>query len=284
MLKKTIMAKKYKNPSQFRLDFIKENTFNRVWSLRMTRTKVWVVTSAVVAAFIALIYVILAFTPMRNLLPGTLRGDLRSQYIDTALKLDSLEYALRINEAYLTNIVDIMTDNLPTDSARNLAAEKLMTSDSILAASDAERLFVQNYREEERFNLSVLAPLAAEGMIFTTPVATVATMTPEADGAGISISTGRALPVTSVYRGTVIAVDALPSGLYNIVVQHPNDFTSVYGGLGETFVAKGKKVIAGQAVGQSSGKGNFTFDLWHNGTALDPREYIPFGDGNKAAN
>ena len=39
----------YKNPARYRLDFIKENTFNRVWSLRMTRTRVFLVTAAIIA-------------------------------------------------------------------------------------------------------------------------------------------------------------------------------------------------------------------------------------------
>ena len=271
------MAAKYKNPAKYRLEFIKENTLNRVWSIRMTRTRVILGTAAVIAGVAAIIWVILAFTPMRALLPGALRGDLRGKYLETALRIDSLEQAARINSAYLSNIVAVMTDELPGDSARALAAEQLSLSDSLLAATEAERLFVSRYDEEERFNLSVLAPIAAEGMIFGAPVAAAAAIAPTTDGSeGVLISSGRSLPVLSIYRGTVLDVHVLPDNRYSVMIQHPNDFITIYNGLGDVFVTKGKKVAGGQSVGQTSVKGAFVFEIWHNGTALDPREYIGF--------
>lgn len=268
------MAKEYRNPARYRLDFIKENTFNRVWTLRMTRTRVILVSLAVVAGMLALLWVIMAFTPMRGLLPGALRGDLRGRYLETALRLDSLEQAARINSAYLANIVAVMTDDLPEDSVRALAAETVYAADSLLAATEAERRFVESYRQEERFNLSVLAPIAAEGMIFGTPVPVEAAHGTSTDGKALEITTGRAMPVTSVYRGTVLAVGTDGNSRYTVTVQHPNDFVSIYSGLGEVFVAKGKKVTAGQALGQTAARGTFTFELWHNGTALNPEEYV----------
>lgn len=242
----------------------------------MTRTRVWLVSCTVIAAFVALIWVIMAYTPLRQLLPGTLRGDLRGQYMETALRIDSLEQRMRINDAYLTNIAAIMNDDLPSDSVMQAAADAIALSDSLLAATEAERRFVQNYRNEERFNLSVLAPLAAEGMIFTTPIGASATVSAATDGVGVDIATGRALPVTAVYRGTVIAISHTADTGYTIVVQHPNDFISVYSGLSDTFVARGQKVEAAQGLGQTSARGVVAFELWHNGTTLDPREYIAF--------
>ena len=67
-------AERYKNPARFRLDFIKENTYNRLWSIRMTRGRVIAVSAASVAAMAALIWMVIAYTPMRQLLPGARRG------------------------------------------------------------------------------------------------------------------------------------------------------------------------------------------------------------------
>ena len=180
---------------------------------------------------------------MRQLLPLDLGDDLRKQYLETALRLDSLEYKSRINDAYITNIVSVMNDNLPSDSAIILATEKILASDSLLMATEAERQFVRSYEEEERFNLSVLSPIAAEGMFFTSPV---------------------------------IAVNPQPDGTTSVILQHPNDFISIYSGLDDVFVGKGKKVAAGQRIGHSQGKTPVVFELWHNGTALNPEDYISF--------
>jgi len=135
----------------YRLDFIAENTFNRVWSLRMSRPRVFLAAGACIAAVAALIFVLLAYTPLRQLMPGALHGDLRSRYIETALRVDSLENKVRINRAYIDNIATIMrgddTDTLAYSDGM-AAIELPSDADSLLAAGEAERDFVRRYSDE----------------------------------------------------------------------------------------------------------------------------------------
>lgn len=263
----------YKNPPRYRLDFIRENTFNRVWSLRMTRVRVILVTLAIVAGGAALLWVALAFTPLRYLVPGTLHGDLRARYVDVAVRLDSLEEAARINQAYLSNVNTILRgDTVPTVVS---ALSEPVATDSLLSSGAAERDFVRRYEEEERFSLSVLAPIAAEGMVFVSPVATVKAQEHLPSGA-LRITAGRGAPVSAVYRGTVISVSTDGDASSTVIVQHPSDFVSVYSGLGDIFVEPGQRVEAGQRLAHALRSGDIEFKLWHSGTALDPREYIAF--------
>lgn len=259
----------------YRLDFIAENTFNRVWSLRMSRPRVFLAAGACIAAVAALIFVLLAYTPLRQLMPGALHGDLRSRYIETALRVDSLENMVRIHRAYIDNIATIMrgddTDTLAYSDGM-AAIELPSDADSLLAAGEAERDFVRRYSDEERFNLSVLAPIAAEGMVFGSPLSGGATV--DAVPGGIRMNPGRAAAVTAVYRGTITGVFHLAGGGSSIVVQHPNDFLSIYSGLGQVFVEPGQRIEAGQRIAHTSARRPMVFELWHNGSALDPREYI----------
>lgn len=262
----------YKNPARFRLDFIKENTFNRIWSVRMTRAKVIIVSSAAIMAVAALIWVVIAFTPLRLLVPGTLKGDVRARYLETALKLDSLEQAARANEAYIGSVIAIMkgeADSIAPSESTVAAADTLLT------AGDAERTFVERYEAEERFNLSVLAPIAAEGMIFASPVPSTATVTPLTAG-GVTASQPGILPVAAVYRGTVTGIFYDSDGRAVVTVQHPNDFVSVYSGLSDVFTAKGAKVSAAQRIGHTASGSKLIFELWHNGASLTPQDYVAF--------
>lgn len=268
------MAADFRNRPHYRLDFVKENTFARLWSVRMTSIKVIIFSIVVIAGFAALIWLIMAFTPMRRLLPESLNGDMRSRYLETALRLDSLEQEARINDAYIANIVAIMRDDLPEDSALQLAAAKVIASDSLLMASESERQFVREYEEEERFNLSVLSPIAAEGMIFGSPAGSI-TKTETLPTQGMKVFTPKNVPVQSVYRGSVIDVNIGSNGLSTVIVQHPNNFLSIYSGLRDVYVSKGRKVSAAQGLGNTAGD-SFTFELWHNGSALDPQDYISF--------
>lgn len=261
-----------KTKPHYRLDFIAENTFNRVWSVRMTRARAFWALAGAVAAVAALIFVILAYTPLRGLLPGSLRGDLRDRYLEASLKLDSLEQVTRTNETYLQNLMAILMDEHPEQAAPVASEAVRQLSDSLLEASEAEKEFVRRYQSRERFNLSVLGPITAEGMTFVAPINPSVTFAPVASGRGTLLTPTGTAPFTAIYRGTVIACAPTPDGRNNVLVQHPNGFISGYTGLEDVFVDKGSQVTAGQRVGHSSRP--VIFELWLNGTALDPADYV----------
>lgn len=245
---------------RWRVEIVNENTLARTWSIGLSGLRVWLAAAVVTGALASLIAVIFMFTPLGTLLPGHLDGDLRSQYLDAALRIDSLERATRSHETYADNIRRIFTGDTAGTSHTGATTAHVVADDSLLEASEAERRFVRQFDARERFNLSVLSPIAAEGMIFESPVENIT-------GSG---------NIDAVYRGTVINVALLPGGTYMVSVQHPNDFLSVYSRLDEVYVGKGSKVISGQRIGCAAGKPGF--ELWHAGSLLDPAQYVGDGD------
>ena len=165
-------ARPLKTRRRWRVEIINENTLARVWSMRLSEFKAWIAGGALIAAIGSLIAVILIFTPIRSLLSGELPGDLRDRYTELALKLDSVSERARISEAYSANIVAILTDSVSEDDVRRRVETSVATTDSFITASEREKQFVQQFESRERFNLSVLSPIAAEGMIFEAPTAT----------------------------------------------------------------------------------------------------------------
>ena len=145
-----------------RLDYVNEASFSRVWSVRFTRRQAVALAVLAVAAVAALVYVVMAFTPLRRLLPGAL---------------------------YLSDVRAIVTGTVDADSAVRANAPILQVTDTLMAASDAERAFVQKFENSQRYELSVLAPIAAEAMAFYSP-APGAEPTPAADGLSVQPSTG----------------------------------------------------------------------------------------------
>lgn len=276
---------KLKRSKRFRLSFINDSTFNEVWSIKMSQTRVILSVIAIIAAGVCAISSIIVLTPIRTLLPGYLKTTQRQENILNSLRIDSLLTEANINSAFLNNINDILSDNIETiPSETNVpdSATRAIPIDSIINASDNERQFIQQYEDQERFNLSVLAPIVAEGMMFYTPF-TSATIDNSDDSSPtqLLIIAPSLSPVSSVYNGTVIDSYYTPSNSNVIIIQHPNDFISIYSGIGETFVSKGDKVITGQRIGitQSKPAGRrhtSAFELWHKGTPLPPLDYIAF--------
>ncbi len=242
---------------RFRVDIVNENSLRRIAGVRLTGLQAILAAVCVVAAVTSLIAVIFMFTPAGYLLPGSLRPAERGDYTALALRVDSLSREAAMQSAYTANIRAIFTDSVATVAPGELSAEPL-PADSLLEASDAERDFVRRFEQEQRFNLSVLSPIAAEGMIFEAP----------------SPSPTLVGPVTAIYRGTVVAAITSSDGMTTLTVQHPNEFISTYGNLHEVYTRPGQKVSAGQRIGHTATP--LSFELWHSGARLDPQQYIAF--------
>ena len=233
---------------RYRVDIIDDNTLTRLGGLRLSGLRAILAGAGILAAIASLILVILLFTPAGYLLPGSLRPGERWQYADLLQRVDSLQSVLDVQRVYTRNIRDILTDSVAPATVPAAVAQTLPV-DSLMQASEAERQFVRNMEHEQRYNLSVLTPIAAEGMLFENPLA--------------------GLPgVGAVYRGTVIAADDK-----TVIIQHPADFISVYGDLAQIYVEPGQKITAGQRIGQTD-RAVPLFELWHSGSRLDPGQYI----------
>lgn len=256
-----------------RLDYVNEAAFSRVWSIRFTHPQAVILAAIAIAAIAALVYVIMAFTPMRRLLPGTLDTDTRALYIDATLRLDSLQHAMRVNQRYLDDVQAIITGTLDPDSATRANTPLPQLSDTLIAASEAEQAFVRKFENTQRYELSVLAPIAAEAMAFYSP-APGAEATPDPDHLSVLLQGARAQAVDAIYRGTVIAVYTDARALQTIIIQHPNEFISIYSGLADTYVSPRSTPSAGSRIGIAPADGTFRFQLLHKGTPLNPAAYV----------
>lgn len=273
---------KFKTPKRFRLTFFNENSFNEVWSVKMSQSRVILSIIAIIIALGCIISTIIVSTPIRTLLPGYLKSSQRQENIINSMRVDSLSTNVNINNAYLSNIIDILTDNIDTTTITSSSKSDTITYipiDSIINSSSTERQFIQQFEDQERFNLSVLAPIAAEGMMFYTPIYG-ASIKDKTSPYSIELITPTNSPISTIYNGTIIDSYYLSNVGNIIIIQHPNDFISKYSGINETFVLKGDKVTTGQRIGISHqsnrNKQPFTFELWHKGTQLNPLDYIAF--------
>lgn len=271
---------KYKTTRRYRLSFINESTFNQVWSIKLSRNKVILAIIALVLAVACIVSTIIVLTPIRTLLPGYLKVSQRQENAVNSMRIDSLLTVVNINNSYLNNINDILTDKINTDTIIHSTSDsiRIIPIDSIIDASNAEKQFVQQYEEQERFNLSVLAPIAAEGMMFYSPVVG-AVINGDEQSTTLSLTVPARSSIASIYNGSVIDSYYTPETGNVIIIQHPNNFISKYSGIAEIFTTKGNKVITGQKIGianTSAQNQQVNIELWHKGTPLIPLDYIAF--------
>lgn len=273
-------------PGMWKIDIGDVNSFSQLWSMKITTARlVGIIVFAVVVIVVIGVTVIIA-TPLRSILPGYLGNGVRSEYEAMAFRVDSLTAVVDYQNDYLNNISAIFNEDVTdVEIAESHVADSvgLIPVDSLLPTSESERRFMKQYEQREKHNLSVLSPIAAEGMTFYKPVASgvvddAESGTVSGNAGGLNLIVGSGARVSSIYRGTVVATwfDPLSGGI-SVMVQHPRDFMSVYSGMESVYVNKGDKVNSGSPVGVAGRqKPRLLFELWHNGSLLNPLDYIAF--------
>ncbi|MFZ0599624.1 MAG: peptidase [Flavobacterium sp.] len=123
-----------------RLVILNENTFEEIFSFKLTLMNVFV-TFTLGGIFLILITTfIIAFTPLREFIPGYSSSELKKNATELAIKSDSLETALKKNEAYIHGIQKVLRGEL--DYAK-------FNKDSILAETDEHSDVNMTASEEE---------------------------------------------------------------------------------------------------------------------------------------
>ena len=110
-----------------RLVILNEDTFEEIFSFRLNLMNVFVLASLGAILLISFTTVIIAFTPLREFIPGYSSSKLKREATQLALKSDSLSVALKKNEAYIQSIQKVLTGDL--EYAK-------FSKDSILASTD----------------------------------------------------------------------------------------------------------------------------------------------------
>lgn len=127
-----------------RLVILNEETFEELFSFKLNLMNVFVVATLGAILLISSTTVIIAFTPLREFIPGYSSSKLKRDATELALKSDSLTIALKKNEAYIKSIQKVLTGEL--EYAK-------FNKDSILATADQAQSPVDLSPSEEEIKL-----------------------------------------------------------------------------------------------------------------------------------
>lgn len=243
---------------------------------------VWGWSIAGVVIIIMFLGVFIAFlTPARRLLPGYLKESERAATQMQIMRIDSLRQVCETTAMFLDNLNAVMNPSGEVAPRREVSELNVpLSPDSLLPTSPEEARFVSMIRDREKYNISVVAPLAAESMLFS-PVSESSVVTEATKGSRkAEIALAGNSRVAAIADGTVISVSqSLRDGGAVVIIQHPKGFLSRSGRLGQVLVDVGEEVVGGQVIALPN-RGNarrgeiVTLEMWHNGNPLIPYEYI----------
>lgn len=283
--RKKHIVNKLKN--KYRLSIYNDDTFEEVWFLRLSRLNVFSIVGTGVLLLTIAIIVLIAFTPMREFIPGYPDGNMRRNIINNVYKLDSLENELEVRDRYFASINTIIRGGTPL-SYENSQDTSVRYEEITFDKSEHDSLLRQQIEEEELFNLSILNNTSNttdfSSIHFYPPVKGLVTnsFNPYENHFGTDIVTASNKVVVATLDGTVIIANWTLETGYVIQIQHDNNLVSIYKHNSELLKKVGNHVTAGETIAIIGNSGELTsgphlhFELWHNMTPIDPEDYVAF--------
>lgn len=270
---------------KYKLTITNENTLEEVVGIHVSKLNgVSVLLSAITVIFL-IAAIIIAFTPLRNYLPGYMNSEVRELVVNNALRADSLQQMLTRQNQYIMNIQDIFSGKVSVDTVNSIDSLTMLRSEELMERTEAEEQFRKQYEETERYNLTTMVntPLA-NGLIFYRPTRGMISSGFDVNKKhfGIDIAANPNESVLATLDGTVILSAYTAETGYVIQVQHAQNIVSVYKHCGSLLKKEGDIVKAGEAIALVGNTGEKTtgphlhFELWNKGRAVDPSKYIVF--------
>lgn len=273
---------------KYRLIIYNDETFKEVWYLRLSKINFIVLFIAIIFLLSAGIFSLVAFTSIREMIPGYPDDNIRRTILMNALRLDSLEEEIRMRDIYFKNINAIISGKEPEDLIPYYDTTKEYGAIDF-SKSIEDSILRYQIEEEEQYNLAVIEDyrqpqVGIERIHFFAPIKGHVTYSFSAieNHFGTDIVAGPNEVVKAVLDGTIILASWTVETGYVIEIQHSNNLISVYKHNAELLKKAGNTVKAGDAIAIIGNSGELTtgphlhFELWFNGTPIDPEEFIIF--------
>ena len=271
---------------KYKLSFINENTLEEVWSFRLSLFSAFVTLTVYAISLITITALIIIMTPIRNYLPGYLDVEVRKEIMENALRADSLERMIQIQDLYLRNVTQIMSGEIELDSIRRIDSLAQTDVDYQIPRSEAEQAYVKDFEQDEKYNLTVLDVNASHSntFFFYKPVNGMVSSRYQADirHFGIDIAAKPNESVLATLDGTVVYAGYDTNEGNVIQLQHKNGFISIYKHNETLLKEPGQSVVAGEAIALVGNSGvlstgpHLHFELWLEGKPVNPEDYIVF--------
>jgi len=274
---------------KYRFSVTNDTTFEEVWRIRLTQYNGFLLIAFLVFFIIGATTSLIAFTNLREFIPGYPDVTMRRNILVSAIRLDSLEKELALRDQYFENLSAIIAGDKPLgaltlrDSSRDYNSITFRTSPE----DSALRTQVET---ADKYSLT-LGPVTPEsvaslaGLHFFPPVKGIVSgkFDPRSKHFGTDIVTKPKSPVNAALNGTVIFTGWTRETGYVIEVQHSNNIVSVYKHNVSLLKETGDLVRTGEAIAIVGDSGeiytsgpHLHFEIWYKGSPLDPERHIIF--------
>jgi len=286
MMKKEKRGRKIRRKllHKYRLVILNEETFEERFTFKLNRLNVFVFSTLFAMTLIGTTTLIIAFTPLREYIPGYSSSSLKRQVTQMVYKTDSLSQVIELNEQYLASIRNVLTGEIRTvDFNKDSIIEVAKTDPGVLArTSRLDSILRDRVAKEDKYN--PLIPVINEDISFFAPVkGTISESYDSQTGHyAVDVVTTKDTPVKAIADGTVIFAEWSAQTGNVVILKHTDNMISVYKHNAMLTKKQGQLVKAGEVIATVGSTGELTtgphlhFELWRDGFPIDPTSVIDF--------
>ena len=262
---------------KYRVSVLNEETLAEKMHVRLNGWGAIVVVAMLFLLTMLLFSLVILYTPVKNYLPGY-SEDIRQQLMVESARMDSLGTSLELQRQYLNVIKQVVAGEVHSDTVQSLDSMQIIMREQLLEAkSEAMAEFIAQYETKEKDNLQLfdIAQTTPVFSFFRPAHGTILQpFSMQSRRYGVAIQTPASENITAVLAGTVVQVHYALDNTYTMMLQHEG-FLSIYCQLIKPLKRVGDHVVAGESIA-IAGEQPLWFELWQNGTPINPEEVIAF--------
>lgn len=283
-VKKKSIRKKLLTKS--RLVLLNEDTFQELFSLRLNLMNVFVIITIVSIIMLSITTYVIAFTPLREYIPGYSSPNLNKKVMELTIKSDSLQHALGYQNAYIETIRKVIVGEIKPERAVKdsiIASEFERITKAQFTPSKADSLLREQVAQEDKYNVFEKAQQKVSLVLFAPvkgPITSGFSTKEKHYAVDIAIPSGTA--IKTIANGTVIFADWTPTNGNVVIINHAENIMSVYKHCQAITKNQGDIVRTGEVIATAGNSGTLStgvhlhFELWKNGHPIDPTTFIDF--------
>ena len=276
---------KQKLTVKYRLVVLNEDTFEERFSLKLSRLNVFVLGGVFSILLIAVTTVLIAFTPIKEYIPGYSSTALKIKAAKLTFEADSLKIKLAVLENYTKALKPVLTGEIEPESIDSIQTEarQRLIDESKLNASKEDSLFRAKVESETRFSLQNNTESSVK-IVFFAPLNGNISQNFDATSKhfAVDITAKTGDPIKATADGTVIFSGWTTETGYVIILKHAKEYISVYKHNGNLLKEQGDFVKSGEVIATVGSTGELTtgphlhFELWNGGYTVNPTNFIDF--------
>ncbi len=271
---------------KYRLVVLNEDTFEERFAIKLTRLNVFVIMSLSAILLIVLTTILIAFTPLREYIPGYSSTALKKEATNLNFKTDSLQQVIRMNEQYFESIKRVLKGDVASVEFNKDSIIKAAEQEAIeynLNPSKEDSLLREKVNKEDKYNLFESATSKVNFVLFPPVTGTISEgYNVEEKHYAVDIVVATGTPVKAAADGVVVLAEWTTQTGYVVIIDHGNGLISAYKHNASLTKEQGDLVKAGEVIAISGDAGELTtgphlhFELWTDGYPIDPTTFIDF--------